>query len=97
VERGVVIKKKFYKIDPHKSHETLQKLAEFLNFVNIKPSPRPSPRGGGGENKIEKIVINKGPGSYTGVRVGVTHALALGLAWGVPVKAVSNNKFINLF
>jgi len=80
-----------YKIDPHKSHETLAKLDEFLKSAKIKPSPRPSPRGRGGQ--IARIVVNKGPGSYTGVRVGVAHALALGFAWGIPVKAVSNDKF----
>jgi hypothetical protein len=36
-----------YKIDSHKSHETLAKLDEFLKSEKIKPSPRPSPRGRG--------------------------------------------------
>lgn len=73
--------KKSYKIDPHRSHETLTKLDEFLEQKKIK------------SDQIKKIVVNKGPGSYTGVRVGVTHALALGFAWKVPVKAVAKAKF----
>lgn len=33
----------------------------------------------------DQIVVNVGPGSFTGIRVGVAAARALGLAWGVPV------------
>lgn len=73
-----------YKIDPHNSHETLQKLDDFLKSSKIKHS------------EIKKIIVNKGPGSFTGVRVGVTHALALGYAWDVPVKALAKDNFANL-
>ncbi len=75
--------KKFYKIDPHKSHQVLAKLGEFLRKSKIS-NPK---------SKIRKIIVNKGPGSYTGVRMGVAHALALGFAWNVPVKAVAKDKF----
>ncbi len=73
-----------YKIDSHESHKTLAKLGEFLRQSKIK-NP---------ESKITKVIVNKGPGSYTGVRVGVTMAQALGLAWGVPVKAVAKDRFL---
>lgn len=33
----------------------------------------------------DQIVVNVGPGSFTGIRVGVAAARALGFAWGVPV------------
>ncbi|MDE2311578.1 MAG: tRNA (adenosine(37)-N6)-threonylcarbamoyltransferase complex dimerization subunit type 1 TsaB, partial [Patescibacteria group bacterium] len=56
--------RKTYKIDPHKSHETLGRLHEFLKLSKLKASD------------IKKIVVNKGPGSYTGVRVGVSLAMA---------------------
>lgn len=75
--------KQTYKIDPHESHKTLEKLDEFLKKSKIL-NPK---------SKIVKIVANKGPGSYTGVRVGVTLAMALGFAWGVPVKALPKEKF----
>ena len=42
---------------------------------------------------IERVVANKGPGSYTGTRVGAAIAQALGFAWNVPVKFVSAAKF----
>ena len=73
-----------YKIYPHKSHETLAKLDEFLKKSSIR-NP---------QSVISQIITNKGPGSYTGVRVGVTHAQALGFAWNVPVKFVSKDKFV---
>lgn len=98
ISDGKKAEKKSYKIDPHKSHETLGYLEKFLKVVKIKPSPvrhrrTSSPKGRGREQEIAKIVVNKGPGSYTGVRVGVTIAQALGMAWGIPVKAVVKDKF----
>jgi len=75
------IKKKKFKIDPHKSHETLGKLDEFLKSSKV------------GKSHIKTIVVNKGPGSYTGTRVGVTHALALGFAWDIPVQALNKPQF----
>ncbi|MCX6797460.1 MAG: hypothetical protein NTX98_03225 [Candidatus Doudnabacteria bacterium] len=73
--------KKSYKINPHKSHETLGFLDKFLKEKKIK------------HDEIKKIIVNKGPGSYTGVRVGVTIAQALGFVWNIPVRAVGKDKF----
>jgi tRNA threonylcarbamoyl adenosine modification protein YeaZ len=33
----------------------------------------------------DAILVDVGPGSYTGIRIGIAAARALGLAWGVPV------------
>ena len=35
--------------------------------------------------RADRIVVDVGPGSFTGVRVGVAAARALGFGWGVPV------------
>jgi len=35
--------------------------------------------------RADQIKVNVGPGSFTGIRVGVAAARALGLAWGLPV------------
>jgi len=37
----------------------------------------------------DRILIDVGPGSYTGIRIGIAGARALGLAWAVPVHGVS--------
>jgi tRNA threonylcarbamoyladenosine biosynthesis protein TsaB len=87
---GKKVYKKNYKIDPHKSHEILGLLEKFLLYHKIKlEEGTPLP--------INKIVVNKGPGSYTGVRVGVTHALTLGFAWGVKVSALGASDYTRIF
>jgi tRNA threonylcarbamoyladenosine biosynthesis protein TsaB len=75
--------KKSYTLDPHRSHQVMEMLEKFLSQHKIGPR----------EAAPAKIVVNKGPGSYTGTKIGVTIALALGLAWSVPVKAVAKDKF----
>jgi tRNA threonylcarbamoyl adenosine modification protein YeaZ len=37
----------------------------------------------------QAIMVDIGQGSYTGIRIGIAAARALGLAWGVPVQGVS--------
>lgn len=38
-----------------------------------------------GKGRADRIFVSLGPGSFTGVRIGLAAARALGLAWGVPV------------
>ena len=42
----------------------------------------------GGWGEIERIAVGLGPGSFTGLRVGVATARALGLSCGLPVSGV---------
>ncbi|PZN96738.1 MAG: tRNA (adenosine(37)-N6)-threonylcarbamoyltransferase complex dimerization subunit type 1 TsaB [Alphaproteobacteria bacterium] len=38
-----------------------------------------------GDGRADAIIVDLGPGSFTGIRIGIAAARALGLAWGVPV------------
>jgi len=81
--KGRTFIKKVFKANPHQSFEVFDYLEKFLKQSKIFPKD------------IRKIIVNKGPGSYTGTRIGITHALALGFAWNAPVKALDKEKFAN--
>jgi len=42
----------------------------------------------------EAILVDCGPGSFTGVRVGIAAAIGLGIGWGVPVAGYSSTALI---
>ena len=39
--------------------------------------------------QVDRVAVCVGPGSFTGLRIGLAAAKALGLAWGVPVAGAS--------
>ncbi len=43
-----------------------------------------------GEGRADAILVDCGPGSFTGVRVGLAAARGLGIGWGVPVAGYSS-------
>lgn len=55
-------------------------LQEFLKKSKVAPSD------------LTKIIVCSGPGSFTGIRVGVSLAQALGFALKIPVIAIPKNK-----
>lgn len=38
---------------------------------------------------VEEILVDVGPGSFTGLRVGLAAAIGLGIGWGTPVRGYS--------
>lgn len=42
------------------------------------------------DEKVDSIIVVNGPGSFTGVRLGVVIAKTLGYLWHVPIRVVSS-------
>lgn len=61
----------------YKTNEFLQKFLQ-KNKVDLK--------------KLTQIIVCSGPGSFTGIRVGVSLAQALGYALQIPVTAIPKSK-----
>lgn len=47
-----------------------------------------------GQGRAGRIVVDVGPGSFTGIRIGIAAARALGLAWDLPVHGVSATSLV---
>lgn len=49
---------------------------------------------GGGRTAVASIVVETGPGSFTGLRIGHAAASALALAWGAPLVGVRSTLLV---
>ncbi len=47
-----------------------------------------------GDSRADAIIVDIGPGSFTGIRIGIAAARALGLAWGCPVTGCSGSALV---
>ncbi len=64
----------------NESYKTLNLIQKFLAKQKVKL------------NQLNKIIVCSGPGSFTGIRVGVSLAQALGLGLNIPVVAIPKSK-----
>ncbi len=75
-----MFKKFSSKVEFNENYKTNEFLQKFLKREKIELA------------KLEKIIVCSGPGSFTGLRVGVSLAQALGYGLEIPVIAIPKNK-----
>lgn len=64
----------------NENYKTNEFLEKFLRKSKVKPQ------------NLSKVIVCSGPGSFTGIRVGVSLAQALGFALKIPVIAIPKSK-----
>jgi tRNA threonylcarbamoyladenosine biosynthesis protein TsaB len=64
----------------HEANTTLPLLEKFLKLHKIKTTD------------LKKIIVASGPGSFTGIRVGIALAQGLSMSLNIPAVAITNNK-----
>ncbi len=77
---GTLVKQFTQQVEFNENYKTNEHLEKFLK--KSKASLQ----------KLTKIVVCSGPGSFTGIRVGVSLAQALGFALEIPVIAIPKSK-----
>jgi len=74
------------------SEKTLPALDAFLKKHKVQFGAKAGGEKGASGRSIEKIYFVAGPGSFSGIRVGASLALAFGFAKGIPVYALKKNQ-----
>jgi len=74
--KGANLAQKKFSIPRSANHTTLAHLENFLRAKKIAPKD------------VTKIMASSGPGSFNGIRAGLSIAQALALAWNIPFKAI---------
>ncbi|WP_054752687.1 tRNA (adenosine(37)-N6)-threonylcarbamoyltransferase complex dimerization subunit type 1 TsaB [Piscibacillus salipiscarius] len=64
------------------SVQLMPNIEHLMNQVNLKP------------NELEQIVVAEGPGSFTGIRIGMTTAKTLAWSLNIPIKTVSSLELV---
>lgn len=77
---GTIVKIHTADLAFNENYKTNAELEKFLKHQEVKMS------------ELTKIVVCSGPGSFTGIRVGVSMAQGLGFALNIPVIAIPKSK-----
>ncbi|MCH8683992.1 tRNA (adenosine(37)-N6)-threonylcarbamoyltransferase complex dimerization subunit type 1 TsaB [Pedomonas mirosovicensis] len=77
-EDGAVLAQRFELIARGHAERLVPMVGDLLADAGVEPG------------RITAIAVAQGPGSFTGIRVGLAAARAFGLAWGVPCHGVSS-------
>ena len=75
---GCLIYKKEYDAFKKQSELLASEIDECLKVNNIKPS------------EVDKVVVTNGPGSYTGIRIGLTFAKVFAASLNIPLVVMSS-------
>lgn len=87
VKLALIKKQDVFLLDKNVGNKQSENLLDLLNkFLKSKKVKL---------EKIEKIIVNTGPGSFTSVRIGVVIANTLSFALKIPVIGISNKKITN--
>ncbi|MBD1383159.1 tRNA (adenosine(37)-N6)-threonylcarbamoyltransferase complex dimerization subunit type 1 TsaB [Metabacillus arenae] len=78
VDEGKVIGEYITNIKKNHSVRAMPAIDQLLTDCDLKPKD------------LEKIIVAKGPGSYTGVRIGVTIAKTLAWSLNIPIVGISS-------
>ncbi|MGE8207105.1 tRNA (adenosine(37)-N6)-threonylcarbamoyltransferase complex dimerization subunit type 1 TsaB [Heyndrickxia sp. NPDC080065] len=78
LDRDKVIGEYITNLKKNHSIRVMPAIQQLMNDCEITPSD------------LEKIVVAKGPGSYTGVRIGVTIAKTMAWSLGIPLVGISS-------
>lgn len=78
LDNGIVVGEIITYIQKNHSIRLMPAITNLMNEVGIKPG------------ELDRIVVAKGPGSYTGVRIGVTTAKTLAWSLNIPIVGISS-------
>jgi len=77
----LIVLQEYYRRKPF-SEFLIPKLEQILNELSLSIE------------ELEGVIVNRGPGSYTGIRVGVTVAKTLAYSLNIPIYAFRTNDAI---
>lgn len=78
VDGGRVLGEMITNMKKNHSVRLMPAIQSLMEEVDVKPS------------ELERIIVANGPGSYTGVRIGVSAAKSLAWSLGIPIAGVSS-------